>query len=228
MNHTQASLLLRWFWRQLTSSGIIICRCHVRQHRKYTCHSTAFMCRNPNPYSSFWYLSPPQSSLQGYHTVDHVFGCECPVLLSLVIWFSYFDRQMIKYLQSIITYFWKSHVATDALNRAHKSMNIERGLEGIGKTHFVTICILALSLKRCFPALCQIVDAHLIKFPPHKLQLTGLLMSNLPCSLEFESYITCYTNIVAPIAKLIAYLESSQTDLLDLDLYYFAIGATLK
>jgi hypothetical protein len=135
---------------------------------------------------------------------------------------------MIKNLQSIITYFQKSHVGTDALNKACKSMNIERGLEGIGKTRFATVCISALSLKCCFPALRQIVDAREVKFLPHKSQLTGLLMSSSPHSLEFESHITHYTNIVTPIAKAIACLKSSQTDLSDIGLYYFAIGATLK
>lgn len=135
---------------------------------------------------------------------------------------------MIKYLRSIITYFRKSHAGTDALNKARKSMDIECGLEGIRKTRFATVCISALSLKCCFPALRQIVDACQVKFPPHKSQLTGLLMSNSPRSLEFEAHITCYTDIVAPIAKSIACLESSQTDLSDIGLYYFAIGATLK
>lgn len=108
---------------------------------------------------------------------------------------------MIKYLRSIITYFRKSHAGTNALNKARKSMDIECGLEGIRKTRFATICISALSLKCCFPALRQIVDACQVKFPPHKSQLTGLLMSNSPRSLEFEAHITCYTDIVAPIAK---------------------------
>ncbi|KAG2039985.1 hypothetical protein BDR03DRAFT_834514, partial [Suillus americanus] len=97
-----------------------------------------------------------------------------------------------------------------------------------GKTCFATACISALSLKCCFPTLRQIVDACQVKFPPHKSQLTGLLMSNSPCSLEFDSHITRYTDIVALIAKSIACLGSSQTDLLDIGLYYFAIGAMLK
>ncbi|KAG1889657.1 ribonuclease H-like domain-containing protein, partial [Suillus fuscotomentosus] len=135
---------------------------------------------------------------------------------------------MIKHLRSIITYFRKSHAATDALNKARKSMNINRGLEGIGKTRFATVCILALSLKRCFPTLRQIVDTHQVKFPSHKSGLTGLLMSSSSHSLDFESQITRFTLILAPIAKSIACLESSRTDLSDISLFYFAIGATLK
>ncbi|KAG2337516.1 hypothetical protein BDR05DRAFT_842673, partial [Suillus weaverae] len=135
---------------------------------------------------------------------------------------------MIKNLRSIITYFRKSHAATDALNKARKSLDIGRGLEGIGKTRFATVCILAISLKCCFPALCQIVDSCRVKFPSHKSHVTGLLMSSSPRSLDFEFQITRYILITAPIAKSIACLESSQTDLSDIGLYCFAIGATLK
>jgi hypothetical protein len=138
------------------------------------------------------------------------------------------DGQMIKHLRSIITYFRKSHAATDALNKARKSLNISRGLEGIGKTRFATVCISALSLQRCLPALRQIVDAGRVKFPSHKSQITGLLKSDSPRSLEFELHIRRYTLVLAPIAKSIACLESSRTDLSDISLYYFAIGATLK
>ena len=135
---------------------------------------------------------------------------------------------MIKHLRSIVTYFRKSHAATDALNKARKSLDIRRGLEGIGKTRFATVCISALSLQRCLPALRHIVDSGQVKFPSHKSHLSGLLRSGSPRSLEFELQISRYVLIVAPIAKSIACLESSQTDLSDIGLYYFAIGSTMK
>ncbi|KAG1744577.1 uncharacterized protein EDB91DRAFT_1246697 [Suillus paluster] len=99
-----------------------------------------------------------------------------------------------------------SHAATDALNKARKSLDIGRGLEGIGKTHFATV-----------------VDSGHVKFPSHKSHVTGLLLSSSPRSLDFESQVARYILIMAPIAKSIACLESSQTDLSDIGLYYFAI-----
>ncbi|EGO03204.1 hypothetical protein SERLA73DRAFT_46236, partial [Serpula lacrymans var. lacrymans S7.3] len=135
---------------------------------------------------------------------------------------------VVKSLRSIITYFHKSNAANNSLKQARKALNIARGLEGIGKTRFATVCISALSLQHCLPAMRHIINSKQVKFPAKKSHLTGLLQSSSPRSLEFELQIHRYTLVVTPIAKAIACLESLRIDFSDIYLFYFTIGATLK
>ena len=90
---------------------------------------------------------------------------------------------MINDLRAVITFFHKSTRAADALEAARKRHRISRGLEGIGKTRFPTICTAAISLKQCFPALCELVDKHMVKFPPN-VRFPSVLGSYLTVFLE--------------------------------------------
>jgi hypothetical protein len=73
--------------------------------------------------------------------------------------------QMITQLRSLVTYFRKSTQASDALERVRLQKGISRGIEGIGKTRFATICAAAISVQRCLSALRELVDSGSVKFP---------------------------------------------------------------
>ncbi|KIK78533.1 hypothetical protein PAXRUDRAFT_28593 [Paxillus rubicundulus Ve08.2h10] len=91
--------------------------------------------------------------------------------------------------------------ATEALEAIWKKLGIFRGLEGIGKTRFTTICAAVISLQRCLPALHELLNASLVKFP---------------------------SKVNRPIAKAIVCLESSQTNPADVYKYWVAICGSIK
>lgn len=72
---------------------------------------------------------------------------------------------MITELRNTITFFRKSSHAADTLEAVRSKLRIPRGLDGIGKTRFATICAAAMSLQRCLPALRELVNNNLLKFP---------------------------------------------------------------
>jgi hypothetical protein len=57
-----------------------------------------------------------------------------------------------------ITFFGHSTISTTFLTEMRNAMGIPRGLEAIGKTRFATICICAIALERCFPAIAKLVE----------------------------------------------------------------------
>lgn len=70
--------------------------------------------------------------------------------------------QVITSLRAALTYFSHSNSATTKLDEARKALNIPRGLQKIGNTRFATICISAIAMKHCLPALRQICTQRLV------------------------------------------------------------------
>ncbi|KAF5317592.1 hypothetical protein D9758_018468 [Tetrapyrgos nigripes] len=62
----------------------------------------------------------------------------------------------IKIIRSSIKTFSKSHPAKSALKAARRQKQTGPGLEAIGKTHFVTLTLSAISVRRTLPALQQV------------------------------------------------------------------------
>ena len=71
--------------------------------------------------------------------------------------------KVIKVLRTTITLFSKSTFALTMLTKQHKIDHITWGLEKIGKTQFTTICLSAIPLDRCIPAIMKLVTQGTIK-----------------------------------------------------------------
>ncbi|KAF8547744.1 hypothetical protein OG21DRAFT_1479398 [Imleria badia] len=136
-------------------------------------------------------------------------------------------KDMINDLHVVITFFHKSTQATDALETSQKMLGISCGLEGIGKTHFATICTAAISLKQCFPALRELNDKHSLKFLPKKVMILNLFKSGV-IGLTFEMNINQFVQVEGPIAKSIVCLESTQSNPADVYKYWIAICGSIK
>ncbi|KAG6370620.1 hypothetical protein JVT61DRAFT_11244 [Boletus reticuloceps] len=134
---------------------------------------------------------------------------------------------MIKDLRAIITLFRKSSHAAEALEAVLHRLGISRGLEGIGKTRFATICTAAMSLQQCLPALRELVG-NSFKFPAKKVALANLFQPGSIVGLTFEISLNRFTQVGAPIAKSIVCLESTQTNPADVYKYWIAICGSVK
>ena len=66
-----------------------------------------------------------------------------------------------------VAFFGKSTISTTFLTEMRKAMSIPRGLEAIGKTRFATICLSAIALDRCFPAIRKLVESGKISLVRH-------------------------------------------------------------
>lgn len=137
-------------------------------------------------------------------------------------------KDMISQLRSLVTYFRKSTRAYDALERVRLQKGITRGIEGIGKTRFATICAAAISVQRCLPALRELVDTGSIKFPGKKADLASIIKSGSHRGLNFELGLARFIDVQGPIAKAIVCLESTQTNPADVYKYWLAICGCIK
>ncbi|KAJ8579575.1 hypothetical protein M405DRAFT_778782, partial [Rhizopogon salebrosus TDB-379] len=137
-------------------------------------------------------------------------------------------KNMITQLRSIVTYFRKSTQASDALQQARLQRGITRGIEGIGKTRFATICAASISVQRCLPAIRDIVISGAVKFPGKKGELASLFKTGSARGMTFELELNRFINIEGPIAKAIICLESSQTNPADVYKYWLAICGCIK
>ncbi|KIK77648.1 hypothetical protein PAXRUDRAFT_36763 [Paxillus rubicundulus Ve08.2h10] len=106
--------------------------------------------------------------------------------------------------------------------------HLRLGLEGIGKTWFATICVAAISLQCCLPALYELLGAGIVKFGPKKVLLTGLFKSGSICGMNFEINLNWFIQVEGHIAKAIVCLESSQTNPADVYMYWIPICGCIK
>ena len=68
-------------------------------------------------------------------------------------------KQVIRNMHVTVAFFGKSTISTTFLTEMCKAMSILRGLEAIGKTCFATICLSAIALDHCFPAITKLVES---------------------------------------------------------------------
>ncbi|KAG2357561.1 hypothetical protein BDR07DRAFT_1297462 [Suillus spraguei] len=140
---------------------------------------------------------------------------------------------MISQLCFLVTYFHKSTQAYDTLEECVRlPKGITRGIEGIGKTHFATICAAAISVQHCLPTLRELVNIGIIKFPgkAHDFHNPSIIssFSGSHCGLNFELGLACFIDIQGQIAKAIVCLESTQTNVADVYKYWLAICGCIK
>ncbi|KAG6376828.1 hypothetical protein JVT61DRAFT_1854 [Boletus reticuloceps] len=136
--------------------------------------------------------------------------------------------QMIHNLRAVTAFFRRSSQASEKLEAVRQKMGISRGLEGIGKTRFATICTAVISLQRCFVALRELVDKNLYKFPPKKALLANLFKSGSVVGLTFGINVNWFIQLGGPIAKSIICLESTQSNPADPYKYWVAICGSIK
>ena|ERR1700689_3451522 len=96
--------------------------------------------------------------MQRYRPLTDVYG-RMYQLVSYPVNGTNIDMQVIKNMRVIVAFFGKSTISTTFLTEMRKAMKIRRGLEAIGKTRFATICISAIALDRCFPAITTLVGS---------------------------------------------------------------------
>lgn len=61
-------------------------------------------------------------------------------------------------MRTTITFFSQSTASKTLLTEARYILQIGRGLETIGKTRFATVCLSAMALETCFPAIVKLVE----------------------------------------------------------------------
>ncbi|KAH7905604.1 ribonuclease H-like domain-containing protein [Hygrophoropsis aurantiaca] len=135
---------------------------------------------------------------------------------------------MIKNLRSVITFFRKSSYASGKLTGMRKRMKIPRGLDGIGKTRFATICSSAISLEQCLPAVRELISSGIVKMPPKKAHIHNLFEKDSLKGLMFEIQLKRFISIESPFMKCITCHESSQSNPADVFKSWIAINGTLK
>ncbi|KAH9936731.1 ribonuclease H-like domain-containing protein [Epithele typhae] len=116
-------------------------------------------------------------------------------------------KKTIATCKRVVKYFAKSTIAKTALKRAMLRKNIKRGLVGFSKTRFAGVVHSAESVRRCLPALHEIVEkeASMVDIPVHLSMLLSIL---------------------GPIAKAIECLESAHSTLADVFMFWLAVMAS--
>ncbi|KZP06363.1 hypothetical protein FIBSPDRAFT_940040 [Athelia psychrophila] len=104
-------------------------------------------------------------------------------------------------------------------------LNIARGLERIGKTRFATICLSAISLERCTPAITKMTEDENFQLQE---SIHRLFVKDSYAADTFTMGLKRLIKVLKPFAKTIASLESSQANPADVYLFWLAILANLK
>ncbi|KAF5335638.1 hypothetical protein D9758_014790 [Tetrapyrgos nigripes] len=126
----------------------------------------------------------------------------------------------IKIIRSSLKTFSKSHPAKSALKVARCQKQTGPSLEAIGKTHFVTLTLSAISVCRTLPALQQVFSTpqkfdfeYKEYFQPanHKLK-----------ARKFEDDLEQLVAVGLPIAKALACLESNHANAADVFVFWHA------
>ncbi|KAH9856359.1 ribonuclease H-like domain-containing protein, partial [Lenzites betulinus] len=131
-------------------------------------------------------------------------------------------KEFISSLRNIIKYFKKSNIASAELTvaRAEEGAGL-RGLQSIGKTRFATVYWSAESLCTSLPLIRRLVSSN-------KLALKALLEEGSMASMNFEIQLRRYISIVAPIARAIKSLESTDATAADVFVFWHGIAAMLR
>lgn len=101
-------------------------------------------------------------------------------------------------MRTTLTYFSKSTASKTRLTEMRYILLIGRGLETIGKTRFATICISAMALERCFPAIVKLVENG-----TQMVSCTIVLvnMSLLTCALRRTKIFTISSSKTATVVR---------------------------
>ena len=152
--------------------------------------------------------------------------------------------QMMSNLKKTVRFFSKSTFSAAELQKARKDVDITQGLTKIGKTRFATHWTAAVALEKCLPQIQELLSDGIIKIKVlFAFDLQGLLICfshslqdknvlNLFTArfayYQFQLILVQYITIVAPLARSLWSLESSQANAADVFIFWPAIAATLN
>ncbi|KAH9970487.1 ribonuclease H-like domain-containing protein, partial [Lactifluus volemus] len=130
-------------------------------------------------------------------------------------------KDVIVTLRSTLAFMARSTYTMEHFNYERELLKIGRGLQSIGETRFGTIHWAAESLRRCLPALRNIVGDETLDID------INYFMSSTAQSIDLELSLTKLIAVIGPFAKAIQCLESPHTNPADVYLYWLAIVSQL-
>ncbi|EJD33382.1 hypothetical protein AURDEDRAFT_177535 [Auricularia subglabra TFB-10046 SS5] len=136
-------------------------------------------------------------------------------------------EKVIAQLRKLLSYFKKSSFATHHLRIARIEFGVHRGLERIGKTRFASIGRSAASVLRNIEPLKKIVREDKLLTSNKQRSAGYAFLRNASHAGVFELELRQLVAIITPLAKALKCLESSQSTLADVYLFWLAAMATL-
>ncbi|KAG5634248.1 hypothetical protein H0H81_002717, partial [Sphagnurus paluster] len=133
-------------------------------------------------------------------------------------------KQLIKRVRTVIKYFKHSKPVKAMLKDIRISQGLGPGLESIGKTRFSTLTWSAESVRRCLPAIRDLVTLEKIQLPKYN----EAFINNLPTTLQFEIQLNQFLALGMGISQAIECLEASSTNAADVYLYWLAVVAKMN
>ncbi|KAJ6595413.1 hypothetical protein B0H10DRAFT_1679533, partial [Mycena sp. CBHHK59/15] len=126
--------------------------------------------------------------------------------------------QCIGKMRTTITYFSHSTYSATHLKALRVILDINKGLEKIGKTRFGTLYWSSHSLLRCLSAISELINTGIINLAWFK---------QLRAYQNFELELQQLNQILEPIARAIKCLEGLEVTVGDIWKFYVAITAVL-
>ncbi|VDB89447.1 unnamed protein product [Peniophora sp. CBMAI 1063] len=130
-------------------------------------------------------------------------------------------RKTISTSKRVVAFFSKSTFAKTAFKRTQKRHKIRRGFVKSSKTRFAGIAHTVDSVKRCMPAVQELVGGGVVTIP----DVNQYFVPNLRASGTFMADMTVLLAILMPIAWAITALESTHATVADVFLFFLAIMA---
>ncbi|KZT65980.1 hypothetical protein DAEQUDRAFT_813834 [Daedalea quercina L-15889] len=135
-----------------------------------------------------------------------------------------FFKELISNIRRTLQFFSKSDQSSEELNDIRDRLSISRGLEKIGKTRFANIVRAAVAMRRSLPALREGCTGG----PIIVEETNDCFVRDSPSTLAFETSLNQLLSVTLPYAKTIVCLESTQSTVADVFLYWCGIGASIK
>ncbi|KAF9021139.1 hypothetical protein BDZ89DRAFT_1071710 [Hymenopellis radicata] len=125
-------------------------------------------------------------------------------------------------MKGTIRYFSKSNYGSTHMRALRVTLEINKGLEKVGKTRFGTIYWAGYALQRCLPAITELLNSNVILTDTDS---PLAFLKNLPLSQAFNLRLTQLVCVLEPIARAIKCLEGLDTTVGDVWKFYVAITA---
>ncbi|KAF9021143.1 hypothetical protein BDZ89DRAFT_1071717 [Hymenopellis radicata] len=136
----------------------------------------------------------------------------------------YFQEPIVR-MKGTIRYFSKSNYGSTHMRALRVTLEINKGLEKVGKTRFGTIYWAGYALQRCLPAITELLNSNVILTDTDS---PLAFLKNLPLSQAFNLRLTQLVCVLEPIARAIKCLEGLDTTVGDVWKFYVAITAVIR
>ncbi|KAJ7256333.1 ribonuclease H-like domain-containing protein [Mycena rebaudengoi] len=137
--------------------------------------------------------------------------------------------QAIGKMRIMLTYFSHSSYSTTHLKAMRVILQINKGLEKIGKTRFGTLYWASYSLLRCLPPITELVNSGVINVDGADKEKAKLAwLKNLRLLQDFTMQLQQLCTVLEPIARAIKCLEGLEATVGDVWKFYVAITAVLQ